>query len=106
MARGDLGGLIAEAAAHGLYGNLITSGTLGGEREIVSFAAAGLRHVQLSFQDVEPINNDRIAGLAGAYARKTAFAAAGGGARPPPPHQAGGARPKLRRGAPVSPDGG
>ena len=33
MARRDLAALIAEASRHGLYGNLITSGTLGGERE-------------------------------------------------------------------------
>src|SRR3982074_1487361 len=33
MVRRDLASLIAAASAHGLYGNLITSGTLGGERE-------------------------------------------------------------------------
>jgi PqqA peptide cyclase len=76
MARRELVGLIAAANDHGLYSNLITSGTLGGEREINAFAAAGLKHVQLSFQDVAPANNDRIAGLAGAHARKTRFAAA------------------------------
>ena len=76
MVRRDLGALISEATAHGLYSNLITSGTLGGAREISAFAAAGLRHVQLSFQDHEAANGDRIAGLAGAHARKTKFAAA------------------------------
>ncbi len=76
MARRDLLALIATASDHGLYSNLITSGTLGGEREIAAFAAAGLKHVQLSFQDFETANNDRIAGLAGAHARKTNFAAA------------------------------
>jgi pyrroloquinoline quinone biosynthesis protein E len=76
MVRRDLGALIAEAAAHGLYSNLITSGTLGGAREIAAFAEAGLRHVQLSFQDHEATNGDRIAGLAGAHERKTKFAAA------------------------------
>jgi len=76
MVRRDLPSLIAAASDHGLYSNLITSGTLGGEREISAFAAAGLKHVQLSFQDFEPTNNDRIAGLAGAHARKTSFAAA------------------------------
>jgi pyrroloquinoline quinone biosynthesis protein E len=68
--------LIATASEHGLYSNLITSGTLGGAREIAAFAAAGLKHVQLSFQDFEAANNDRIAGLAGAHSRKTNFAAA------------------------------
>jgi PqqA peptide cyclase len=76
MARRDLLALIATASDLGLYSNLITSGTLGGEREIAAFAAAGLKHVQLSFQDFETANNDRIAGLAGAHARKTNFAAA------------------------------
>ena len=76
MARRELLALIGAANDHGLYSNLITSGTLGGEREINAFAAAGLKHVQLSFQDVAPANNDRIAGLAGAHEKKTRFAAA------------------------------
>jgi pyrroloquinoline quinone biosynthesis protein E len=76
MVRRELGGLIAEAASHGLYSNLITSGALGGEREIAAFAEAGLRHVQLSLQDHEAANADRIAGLAGAFERKMKFAAA------------------------------
>jgi PqqA peptide cyclase len=75
MARRELGALIAAAEQRGLYSNLITSGTLGGERELASFAAAGLKHVQLSFQDADPAGNDRIAGLAGAHDRKTRFAA-------------------------------
>jgi pyrroloquinoline quinone biosynthesis protein E len=76
MVRRDLLGLIEAASRHGLYSNLITSGTLGGAREIDAFAAAGLKHVQLSFQDHAAGNGDRIAGLPGAHARKTAFAAA------------------------------
>ena len=76
MVRRELPALIAEAASHGLYSNLITSGALGGEREIAAFAEAGLRHVQLSLQDHEAANADRIAGLAGAFERKMTFAAA------------------------------
>ena len=76
MARRDLLALIAAANDRGLFSNLITSGTLGGERELVAFAAAGLKHVQLSFQDADPANGDRIAGLAGAHARKARFASA------------------------------
>lgn len=76
MARRDLAGLIGEASDRGLYSNLITSGTVGGERELQVFAAAGLKHVQLSFQDIAADNADRIAGLAGAHARKTGFARA------------------------------
>ena len=76
MVRRELGGMIEEAASLGLYSNLITSGVLGGEREIAAFAAAGLRHVQLSLQDHEAANADRIAGLKGAFERKMKFAAA------------------------------
>ena len=67
MARRDLLGLIVAATEHGLYSNLITSGVLGGPTEIEAFAAAGLKHVQLSFQDFAPENSDRIAGLSGAH---------------------------------------
>ena len=74
MARRDLLALIGAANGLGLYSNLITSGTLGGAREIEAFAAAGLKHVQLSFQDFAADNGDRIAGLEGAHARKTRFA--------------------------------
>src|SRR6185312_6192638 len=75
MARRDLLALIGAANGLGLYSNLITSGTLGGAREIEAFAAAGLKHVQLSFQDFSADNGDRIAGLSGAHDRKTRFAA-------------------------------
>ncbi len=76
MARRDLAALIGAANGLGLYSNLITSGTLGGAREVEAFAAAGLKHVQLSFQDFAAANGDRIAGLSGAHDRKTRFAAA------------------------------
>jgi len=76
MVRRGLPSLIAAANEKGLYSNLITSGTLGGESELRAFAAAGLKHVQLSFQDFAAEGNDRIGGLAGAYAKKTKFAAA------------------------------
>jgi pyrroloquinoline quinone biosynthesis protein E len=76
MARRDLATMIAAADGCGLFGNLITSGTLGGERELAAFAIAGLKHVQLSFQDFAAGNGDRIAGLAGAHAKKTVFARA------------------------------
>ena len=76
MARRDLLALIGAANGLGLYSNLITSGTLGGAREIEAFAAAGLKHVQLSFQDFTAENGDRISGLSGAHARKLRFAEA------------------------------
>ncbi|HTR86772.1 MAG TPA: pyrroloquinoline quinone biosynthesis protein PqqE [Reyranella sp.] len=76
MVRRDLPALIATANGKGIYTNLITSGTLGGEAELREFAAAGLKHVQLSFQDFTAKTNDRIAGLAGAHEKKMKFAAA------------------------------
>ena len=76
MVRRELPALVGAANGLGLYSNLITSGTLGGQREIDALAAAGLKHVQLSFQDVAPDNSDRIGGLAGAHERKMRFAAA------------------------------
>jgi pyrroloquinoline quinone biosynthesis protein E len=75
MVRRDLVELVGAANEAGLYSNLITSGTLGGERELQALATVGLKHVQLSFQDVEAGSNDRIAGAAGSFAKKTAFAA-------------------------------
>jgi pyrroloquinoline quinone biosynthesis protein E len=76
MARRDLAVLIGAASGRGLYSNLITSGALGGESELKVFAEAGLKHVQLSFQDVVADSADRIAGLGGAHERKIVFAGA------------------------------
>jgi pyrroloquinoline quinone biosynthesis protein E len=64
-ARRDLERLIEGAASHGLYSNLITSGVLLDEPRIARLAEAGLEHVQISFQDSEAENANRIAGFAG-----------------------------------------
>ena len=69
-ARKDLEALIAHAAGRGLYTNLITAGVLIDARRMAALVAAGLDHVQLSIQDSEPANADRIGGLAGGHARK------------------------------------
>ncbi|HUZ62831.1 MAG TPA: pyrroloquinoline quinone biosynthesis protein PqqE [Acetobacteraceae bacterium] len=69
-ARKDLAVLVRRAAELQLYGNLITSGVLLDATMLAGLAEAGLDHVQLSFQDVEPTNADRIGGLAGGHARK------------------------------------
>ena len=74
-ARRDLAALIRRATERGLYTNLITSGVLTDARQLADYAQAGLRHVQLSFQDSEATNGDRIGGLAGGHAKKLAFAA-------------------------------
>ena len=70
MVRKDLPRLVEHAAREGLYSNLITSGIMLGEQALASLVAAGLDHIQLSFQDVDERNADRIGGLPGGHARK------------------------------------
>jgi PqqA peptide cyclase len=73
--RRDLPGLVRHASKVGLYSNLITSGVLTHPAQFDALVEAGLEHVQLSIQDADAANGDRIAGLAGAQAKKHAFAA-------------------------------
>jgi len=70
LARKDLLVLVRRAAERQLYANLITSAVLLDARLAGSLAEAGLDHVQISFQDVEPENADRIGGFRGGHARK------------------------------------
>ncbi|MGH7119951.1 MAG: pyrroloquinoline quinone biosynthesis protein PqqE [Acetobacteraceae bacterium] len=70
MVRTDLASLVAHAHAAGLYTNLITSAVLLDERRLPPLQAAGLDHVQISFQDTVADNADRIAGYAGGYEKK------------------------------------
>jgi PqqA peptide cyclase len=70
MARSDLSLLVGHATARGLYSNLITSGVLLDRAALDRLAAAGLEHVQLSFQDVDAASAERIGGMRGAQARK------------------------------------
>jgi pyrroloquinoline quinone biosynthesis protein E len=74
-ARKDLPELVSAAAELGLYSNLITSGMLG-ETLLGRLTRAGLDHVQISFQDTESVNADRIGGLGGGHARKLTAARA------------------------------
>lgn len=62
--------IVARCRALGLYSNLITAGVLLDAARIEALAAAGLDHVQLSVQDVDPANADRIGGHRGGHARK------------------------------------
>jgi pyrroloquinoline quinone biosynthesis protein E len=73
-ARKDLPELVSAAAKLGLYCNLITSGVLLENAMLGRLAQAGLDHVQISFQDTEPTNGDRISGFAGGHARKCSTA--------------------------------
>jgi pyrroloquinoline quinone biosynthesis protein E len=73
--RRDLEELVAGATAAGLYTNLITSGVALDAARLSALIAAGLEHVQLSFQDSGAEIGERIGGYAGAHARKLATAA-------------------------------
>ena len=73
-ARRDLLDLVRRAAAGGLYSNLITAGVTLTEASLAALAEAGLDHVQLSFQDAEAGNADRIGGYRGGHAKKLAVA--------------------------------
>ena len=69
-ARRDLEEIVAHARKVGLYTNLITSAVMLDRPRLERLAQAGLDHVQISFQDVEPENADRIGGYRGGHAKK------------------------------------
>jgi pyrroloquinoline quinone biosynthesis protein E len=69
-ARRDLEDIVAEAAKVGLYSNLITAGVLLTRQRLEGLAARGLDHVQISIQDIEAANADRIAHYQGGHAKK------------------------------------
>jgi len=69
LARPDLAELISSARAAGLYTNLITSGIGLAEPRLQALVAAGLDHIQLSFQDSREDAANWIAG-AKAHAHK------------------------------------
>ena len=69
-ARTDLAEIIAHCGQLGLYTNLITSGVMLDSTKLLILAEAGLDHVQLSFQDIDAANADRIGGKAGSHESK------------------------------------
>lgn len=69
-ARKDLEDIVEVAAGVGLYTNLITAGVLLTRDRLARLAELGLDHVQLSIQDVDPDNADRIAAYKGGSAKK------------------------------------
>jgi len=75
LARPDLTELIASARAAGLYTNLITSGIGLNEDRLQALVAAGLDHIQISFQDSREEAANWIAG-AKAHAHKIELARA------------------------------
>lgn len=74
-ARRDLEDIVKTAAEAGLYTNLITAGVLLTRERLQKLAENGLDHVQLSIQDVDPENADRIAAYKGGSAKKREVAA-------------------------------
>jgi pyrroloquinoline quinone biosynthesis protein E len=70
LVRADLIDLVRHATAAGLYTNLITSGVLLNREKLAALAAAGLEHVQISFQDADEAGADVIGGFKGAHRRK------------------------------------
>ena len=64
-ARKDLETLVSHASKIGLYTNLITSGVLINEERLKKLYDAGLDHVQVSIQDTDPANSEKIAGFKG-----------------------------------------
>ncbi|MFL9827407.1 pyrroloquinoline quinone biosynthesis protein PqqE [Rhodoplanes sp. SY1] len=72
--RPDLVDLVAAARAAGVYTNLITSAVGLTEQRLAALVEAGLDHVQVSIQDVDPGEADRIARRPGAFARKRRIA--------------------------------
>lgn len=73
--RRDLAELIRRTTARGIYSNLITSGVAIDRGRFLELVAAGLDHVQLSFQDAEPVSAARISHVEDVQAKKLAFAA-------------------------------
>lgn len=69
-ARKDLEDIVKVAADVGLYTNLITAGVTLTRERLAKLAEVGLDHVQLSVQDVDPENADRIAAYKGGMAKK------------------------------------
>lgn len=75
LARADLAELISVARVAGLYTNLITSGVGLNEQRLEGLVAAGLDHIQVSFQDSREEAANWIAG-AKAHAHKIELARA------------------------------
>jgi pyrroloquinoline quinone biosynthesis protein E len=72
LARKDLPELVHAGREAGLYVNMITSGIGLTQERLSDLVDAGLEHLQLSFQDIEEAEANRIAGIR-AHAHKLAL---------------------------------
>lgn len=68
--RRDLEDIVAQAAKVGLYSNLITSAVTLTRERLEALAAHGLDHVQISFQDTQETNADRLAHYFNGHSKK------------------------------------
>ena len=75
-ARPDLEALVAAARGAGLYANLVTAAVTLDDDRLARLIAAGLDHVQISFQDTSEAGAERVSGFRGGQARKLAAARA------------------------------
>ncbi len=74
--RQDLEDLIGGLSARGVYTNLITAGVTLTQERIKQLVAAGLDHIQLSLQGVDPAVSDKIGNYKDSLAKKLAIARA------------------------------
>jgi PqqA peptide cyclase len=72
--RRDLEDIVEQAARVGLYSNLITSAVPLTRERLEGLAERGLDHVQISIQDADAANADRIAHYPQGYAKKVEVA--------------------------------
>lgn len=76
LMRKDLEQIVAKAHQLGFYTNLITSAIGLTEKRLQALKAAGLDHIQISFQAADPELNDAIAGKRHAFEQKYRLAKA------------------------------
>jgi len=69
-ARKDLEQIVSAASESGLYSNLITAAVTLNRPRLEDLKARGLDHVQISFQDVDAENAERIGAYPGATQKK------------------------------------
>ena len=72
--RTDLEEIVAHTHRLGLYSNLITAGVTLNRDRLERLVQAGLDHVQISFQDADPENSNRIGAIKGGFDKKVAVA--------------------------------
>ena len=81
-ARKDLEEIVAAASKAGLYSNLITAAVLLNRQRLEGLAKRGLDHVQISFQDIDAENAERIGAYPGATEEEARGRPLGDRARP------------------------